>query len=276
MRSSSPDTPGLQTASTDPVRALSFDANADGYDRFRPRYPEALFADLALLTELPEDARVLEIGCGSGIATLPMVGRCRSLTCLEPGAELARIATHKLEKYSHCAVVESTFEDWPIERGRFDLVYSAQAFHWLDPTTRFESVASALNPTGNLAIFGHASLGTDDALRSALDRAYQRHAPALASSSPTSWYLPSGPIPDLFRESRLFADVTIRSYSWSTRYPTEDYVALLRTHSDHAMLAETDRRDLLHAISKEIEDAGGEIEIPYQSSLFVAKRLVFP
>jgi cyclopropane fatty-acyl-phospholipid synthase-like methyltransferase len=44
------------------------------YDRARPSYPLRLFDDLATLARLPDGARLVEIGCGTGQATLPLAG----------------------------------------------------------------------------------------------------------------------------------------------------------------------------------------------------------
>jgi len=48
----------------------TFDTVAALYDRARPRYPSALFDDLADLAGIGSGARVLEIGPGTGQATL--------------------------------------------------------------------------------------------------------------------------------------------------------------------------------------------------------------
>src|SRR6267143_6546045 len=53
-----------------PLRA-TFDEAAELYDRARPGYPPELFDDLANLGGLHPGARVLEIGSGTGKATLP-------------------------------------------------------------------------------------------------------------------------------------------------------------------------------------------------------------
>jgi ubiquinone/menaquinone biosynthesis C-methylase UbiE len=36
------------------------------YDRVRPGYPDALFADLATITGMGVGSPVLEVGCGTG------------------------------------------------------------------------------------------------------------------------------------------------------------------------------------------------------------------
>jgi ubiquinone/menaquinone biosynthesis C-methylase UbiE len=63
-----------------PLRA-SFDDVAERYDRARPGYPAELFDDLAALTGLRAGDRVLEIGPGTGQATLPLARRAL-LACI--------------------------------------------------------------------------------------------------------------------------------------------------------------------------------------------------
>src|SRR4029079_16021192 len=57
-----------------PLRAI-FDEDAERYDRARPGYPAELFADLAALTGLRPGDRVLEVGPGTGQATVPLAKR---------------------------------------------------------------------------------------------------------------------------------------------------------------------------------------------------------
>ena len=71
------------------LRRQSFDQVAQLYDRARPPYPEALFEDVVNYTALRKDARILEIGCGTGQATLPMARRGFAVDCIELGAQLA-------------------------------------------------------------------------------------------------------------------------------------------------------------------------------------------
>ena len=46
-----------------------FDEVPELYDRVRPRYPDALFADLVAITGLDATSSVIEVGCGTGQAT---------------------------------------------------------------------------------------------------------------------------------------------------------------------------------------------------------------
>lgn len=56
-------------------RRASFDADAHAYDDARPGYPDPLFDDMVALAGVPEHGSVLEIGSGTGKATLPLAQR---------------------------------------------------------------------------------------------------------------------------------------------------------------------------------------------------------
>jgi SAM-dependent methyltransferase len=48
----------------------TFDRVAPLYDEARPTYPEELFDDVVSLSGIPPGGRILEIGCGTGQATV--------------------------------------------------------------------------------------------------------------------------------------------------------------------------------------------------------------
>lgn len=68
--------------------AATFDTASDLYQRARPEYPDALYERLLEVTGLCPGASLLEVGCATGKATLPLARRGFAVTCLEPGASL--------------------------------------------------------------------------------------------------------------------------------------------------------------------------------------------
>ncbi len=50
---------------------LTFNMDAPTYDRFRPTYTNELFDDVIRFSSLDRNKRALEIGIGTGQATLP-------------------------------------------------------------------------------------------------------------------------------------------------------------------------------------------------------------
>lgn len=108
----------------DRTRALSFGDDPATYDQRRPSYPVALVDDL--MATSPH--RVLDVGCGTGIASRLFAVRGCAVLGLEPDERMAAFARSK------GTIVEvATFETWQASPEPFDLIVSGQAWHWVDP-----------------------------------------------------------------------------------------------------------------------------------------------
>ena len=116
----------------DRTKRTSFDRAARLYDEARPGYPEELVADVVALSDIPEGGRILEIGCGTGQATLPFARRGHRMLCLDIGPEMAAVAAENLRSFPGVEVRAQAFEDWQPDGELFDLVLSGTAFHWVD------------------------------------------------------------------------------------------------------------------------------------------------
>jgi SAM-dependent methyltransferase len=125
------------------------------YDRVRPGYPAELFADLIALTGMDARSSVLEVGCGTGQATRSLAGFVGRLTAVEPGAGLAELARRRLGAFENVTIEISTFEDWQDRGRRFDVVVSASAWHWVDPSIGWRRAHDLLRPGGWLALLGN-------------------------------------------------------------------------------------------------------------------------
>lgn len=133
-------------------RRESFDSVADFYDRYRLPYPEEVVDDVITSSNLRDGSRVLEVGCGTGQLSVPLVQHGVDLVAIELGPHLAAHARRNLERFPSARVEVSSFEDWQLPSQKFDAVVSASAFHWLDPKVRFSKSAQALRPEGFLTI----------------------------------------------------------------------------------------------------------------------------
>jgi SAM-dependent methyltransferase len=136
----------------------TFDHDAELYDQARPDYPDQIFDDLFALGALEHDATVLEVGSGTGQATRHLARRGCRVACVELGENLATVARRNLEQFARVEVVTCAFESWAPRDSRFDAVFAATSWHWLDPEVRYEKAARVRKPGGILAIVdnGHA------------------------------------------------------------------------------------------------------------------------
>ncbi|QOV40750.1 methyltransferase domain-containing protein [Streptomyces ferrugineus] len=127
----------------------TFDEDAERYDRARPGYPSELYDDLDELAGAGAGSRVLEVGCGTGQATVPLAGRGCRVTAVEAGPRMAAIARRDLAGAAGVEVVTAEFERWPLPEVSYDVVVSATAtaLHWIDPAVRVAKAADALRAT---------------------------------------------------------------------------------------------------------------------------------
>jgi SAM-dependent methyltransferase len=138
----------------DPARARGFDAWADEYDRYRPGYPENLFLTIAERLSLPERPLVVDLGAGTGRASLAMAELGWRVTAVEPGrpmldALLGRATNDGLI----VATVQANAEETGLDPATADLVTAAQAFHWFDQARALTEMARITKPGGGVALF---------------------------------------------------------------------------------------------------------------------------
>lgn len=258
-------------------RRTTFDEAALLYDQARPGYPPALFDDIVSLSHLPPGGRILEIGCGTGQATVPFARRGYRMLCVELGASLAAVARRNLAAYPQVAVRAGAFEDWPVEEDAFDLAICATAFHWLDAAMAYGKTAQALKAGGAIAVFWNLHVQGDaaDDFFLAVQEVYRREAPTLAAGDrplPRHDEIPSKE--DEIAASRHFGDVVELRYRWEATYDAAAYCRLLNTYSDHRSLESAARQRLLDGIAALIDTCyNGRITKNYLTTLYAAPRL---
>jgi SAM-dependent methyltransferase len=251
----------------------TFGEDAALYDRVRPTYPLGLYDDLAGLLGYPIRPRVLEIGCGTGQATAPMIQRGWSVKAVELSPELSRVARNNLPELE---VITADFESWPLPAEKFDLVVSATAFHWIDPALRTPKSADALRPGGVLAVVStHHIAGGSERFWVDVQSCYRR----FTSDADEDGLLPADGIPKdsgEFDSSGRFGPVEFCRYEWEQTYTTAEYLELLSSYSGHRALTAEARDGLYGCVSALIDASGGAITKRYLTELAAAKCLDQP
>lgn len=254
-----------------------FNEDAELYDRMRPSYPEQLIEDVIAYSQIPSDARIIEIGCGPGKATCQFAAKGYRMLCIEPGADLAAITREKCRGLE-VEVAITSFEDWQVQESAFDLAYAASAFHWLDREVRVPKMARALKGGGTLALFWNKHSGPHSELMIETCRLHVKHGyehawnEAEMRSRTGLTEEDIRPWADEIDASELFGPVTVQTYPWSQDYTAEEYVALLDTFSGHRAMPEDMKRRLYRDIADLVNRHGGTITKQHTSLLYLARR----
>ena len=254
----------------------TFDSAADLYQRARPEYPEALYDALMAAAGLSAGARLLEIGCATGKATLPLARRDFRVTCVELGPALASAARRNLADFPAVEVIESAFETFdPPAADPFDLVFAASAWHWLDPAIRYRRAWELLRPGGHLAFWNatHVFPQGGDPFFAELQEVYEEIDEGLPEGVA---YPRPGELPDEREEverSGLFVNVVVLHFDWEVVYDAEEYLRLLDTFSGHIAMKPWQRDRLYSEIQRRLEKrADGRLRRGWGAVLHVARR----
>ena len=257
-------------------QATVFGEVAELYDKARAGYSDVIVdAVLESAEGSPDDVRALEVGAGTGKATVAFAARGVGIVALDPDPAMASVAMRNCATFPRVRIEVTTFEEWQPDGERYGLLYSAQAWHWVDPEVRWTKAASVLVPGGTVAIFWHRTDWGDEELRAGLEGVYRRLAPDLFAKSPSFPGLaPRDGEEEVQAEmaaTGLFTDLRVHARPWSASLTADAFVDLLSTQSDHRLVAEHERTALFDALRELIAAAGGQVTVPHATALVLAR-----
>jgi SAM-dependent methyltransferase len=250
----------------------TFDRAAAAYRDARPGYPPELFALLVERCGLGSGSAVLEIGAGTGQATLPLLDLGARVTAIEPGAALmrellARAAGDRL------VTLQATFEAARVPEAAFDIVASATAFHWVDPAVGARKAARALRDLGWLAVWSNVYGDPErpDPFHEALQPLLRSHAPEL--SRPEMPRPEEAPRPEEGNDGSDFAEAEEHVFRWEATHDPDQIRALFSTFSPWIALPAERREpllDALHALAT--NEFAGRVVRPYRTVMRLRQR----
>lgn len=251
-------------------RGALFDDVARLYDATRPGHPGEMID--AVAAAAGAGAEILEIGCGTGQATVPLAERGFPVVAIDRGRAMAGLCAAKCARFPHVAVECADLETWDARGRTFDLVLAAQCFHWTDRRVALDRVASFLRPGGAVALLW----GVDRSEGTEYWRATQ---PAYARFLPNAGNEPPGSLPELIAQRRedlerhpAFGPVEERRCTWTHPWTADLYREFLKTNSPVRALPDAEREAFLAEMHAAALACGGEVVRRFESVLFVARR----
>ena len=252
------------------LRRTTFDEVAELYERVRPTYPDALIDDVVALARLQPRSRIVEIGCGTGKATLPLAGRGLRITCVELGSSLAAVAQRKLALFPGVEILVDDFETWTPRRTDYDGVVSFTAFHWIEPGVRYPKAAAVLREGGTIALAMLHHVLPEDADPFFLEAQEDYAAVGLGGSPPGAPEAVEA-FAEEIAASGLFRLAGERRYQWDVEYTADEYIDVISTYSENIATAEATRRKLFDRLRARIGDR--KIRQTYLATLDVGVRV---
>ena len=247
---------------------------ASAYNRTRPRYPREMVDRALEIAQLPSDGTILELGCGPGTATVDFAKSGLGMVSLEPSADACELARQNCDRYPNVEILNTTFEDWPLEAGKFSAVLAATSFHWMPREIACRKAAAALGDRGSLILLWNTPPQVDRELFQTLRCAYQTHAPNLDRYEDQATYEENfRSFGRMVLDSGYFQDLVTEQLTRHVTYPLDDYLALLSTLSPYIALEAAQREALFTQLRGILErNCGSTLELFHFCALQVVRK----
>lgn len=250
----------------------SFNEDEVNYDKYRPEYPSELFEDIISYSHIKQGSRLIEIGIGTGQATLPFIQLGCDITGIELGDKLSSFVAEKYGEHSNFKVINSDFMLYPVEENFYDLIYCATAFHWLPKREAYIKIMKSLKKGGTLALFWNHPFPNreDDPSNIENIKIYNKFRPSNKKQIEFSEKDCVTRVQELSQFG--FEKIESKLYRRMRTLTTEAYIHLLNTYSDHHALDITIKEQFETEMRKAINEVGGNINIYDTVDLYLAKK----
>ncbi|WP_171168117.1 class I SAM-dependent methyltransferase [Streptomyces sp. I05A-00742] len=248
--------------------AASFGAEAERYDRTRPRYPDALVDRVVAGSPGPD---LLDVGVGTGIAARQF----RAAGCRVLGVDVdARMAG--LARRDGIDVEVAAFETWDPAGRAFDTVVAGQTWHWVDPAAGPERAARVLRPGGRLAVFWNV-FQPPSGLGEAFSAVYRRVLPDVPVPNPVPGLDGYAPIlagaADGMRRTGAFDAPEQWRFDWERPFTRDEWLDQVPTFGGHSRLPANALDELLAGLGAAVDAVGGRFTMRYTTVAVTAKRV---
>jgi len=247
----------------------SFNSAAKTYDESRPSYPKEVIDWIISKTNISKGEKLLEIGPGTGQATIKFAERGYNVHCIEMGENLADILMQKTKNYN-VSVDVSTFEAWePRIPIKTPFIFSATAFHWIDQSVKYRKCYDLLDDNGFLVLLWNVAPEVDiPEVKRAFDLLWQNY-PEKRKEVKT----------DIRKQTKieiansgLFTLVDYIDYKWKLKQTRERFTKNFFSQSSFLSL-EHEKQKVIEANVEELfKCLHDEFDTDYYTTVYIAKK----
>lgn len=129
-----------------------FNGRANNYVNYRPSYPAGVIKTITSTCALEPEARVADIGSGTGIFSDLLVNAGLHVFGVEPNEQMRDAMESSLREQTRFHSVPGSAEATTLDDHSVDLITAAQAFHWFEFESTKSEFRRILKPNGKIAL----------------------------------------------------------------------------------------------------------------------------
>jgi SAM-dependent methyltransferase len=250
---------GLMKSSTE-----RFSDRVEQYNRYRPRYPNALLDFLVSKTPVP--ATIADIGSGTGILSGQLLQFGYQVMAVEPNKPMREAAEARLSQDQAFHSVDGTAENTTLPSFSVDAVTCAQSFHWFDRAkcrTEFDRI---LRPKGLIALIWN-DRSRQDPLMEQYDELLIRFVPEYPNCAHRR-VSPAGIVE--FFANGSFELFTFPNHQFLTR---DEFLGRLVSSSYVPLAGEPGHKELIEACNALFDQfaVNGSIRFLYETQIYLGR-----
>lgn len=251
-----------------------FGEAVEQYVNARPGYPEAMIDEI--LEYADPVLEILEVGAGTGKATVGFAARGVAMTCLEPDPRMAARLAEECAQFPQVTIEVARLENYSRPLA-FDALIAAQSWHWVDHSRRWDLAHEAVRTGGTIALFWNIYIVADKNRRVQLGEIDKRYGVDYGANGVSveehegEIELEEGwPAYDLAGDSR-FEDLVSRRYRRVLEYDVSTYVDLLASTSAYRLLDPTKREQLFDEVRAVYAGPDDSVTMHIVTDLFLGR-----
>lgn len=255
----------------------TFDTVASKYEKLRPGYTDELYQMIFDYIPIDSLSNVVEVGIGGGQATLPILKTGCTLTGIEYGENFSKLCEEKFKEYKKFSVITDKFENVSFPDSKYDLVYSASAFHWVPEDIGYSKVYAMLKSGGAFARFANHPYRDkgNTVLSEEIDKLYSKYYYeyyGIDIKSEKEYSEERAIQRAQIAEKYGFTDIKHALFYRTRTYSAKEYTELLGTYSDHIAIEERIRTEFFSKIEETINQYGGSFTLYDTIDLQLARK----
>ena len=241
----------------------TFDAIAEHYHHGRIGYSNDVYNALLGYGLVPK-SKVVDIGCGTGLASLPLIENGYAVIGVDPSERMLEIARRAAPGANF---VIGTAEKLPLKDGAADGAISAQALHHADRNAAIREIQRVLKPGGIAAIWWKM-LVTGDAVKHVRDSVAEDLGAKLGGGGLTAG----------FKEfyAAKWSDTSLRVIPWRTAMPLSQYLEYERSRATVHQQLGARVEEYVRTVEARLRETFGEndpyVPLTYSQYLYLAKK----